>query len=104
MSGVLQTNRRFQADVDTASVTAIAALDERFFRVRFDRLTPREKKYLRAMAELGAGSHRSGDVAACFDAKVSSLAPTRSSLNMKGMVGAPTRATQHSLCLWSTNS
>lgn len=78
-----------KADVDTASVTAIAALDESFFRVRFDRLTPREKKYLRAMAELGAGPHRSGDVAACFDAKVSSLAPTRSSLIAKGMVWSP---------------
>lgn len=76
-------------DVDTASVTAIAALDESFFRVRFDRLTPREKKYLRAMAELGPGPHRSGDVAACFNAKVSSLAPTRSSLIVKGMVWSP---------------
>ena len=78
-----------KADVDRASVTAIAALDESFFRVRFDRLTPREKKYLRAMAELGPGPHRSGDVAACFDAKVSSLAPTRSSLIVKGMVWSP---------------
>lgn len=78
-----------KADVDTASITAIAALDESFFRVRFDRLTPREKKYLRAMAELGAGPHRSGDVAACFEAKVSSLAPTRSSLIVKGMVWSP---------------
>ena len=78
-----------KADVDTASVTAIAALDESFFRVRFDRLTPREKKYLRAMAELGAGPHRSGDVAVCFNAKVSSLAPTRSSLIVKGMVWSP---------------
>lgn len=77
------------ADVDTASVTAVAALDESFFRVRFDRLTPREKKYLRAMAELGAGPHRSGDVATCFNAKVSSLAPTRSSLIVKGMVWSP---------------
>ena len=77
------------ADVDAASVTAIAALDESFFRVRFDRLTPREKKYLRAMAELGAGPHRSGDIAVCFNVKVSSLAPTRSSLIAKGMVWSP---------------
>jgi Cdc6-like AAA superfamily ATPase len=78
-----------RSDVDTASVTAIAALDESFFRVRFDRLTPKEKKYLRAMAELGAGPHRSGDIAACFQARVSSLAPTRSSLIVKGMVWSP---------------
>ncbi len=78
-----------KADVDTASLTAIAALDESFFRVRFDRLTPKEKKYLRAMAELGPGPHRSGDIAACFKARVSSLAPTRSSLIVKGMVWSP---------------
>lgn len=78
-----------KADVDAASLTAIAALDESFFRVRFDRLTPKEKKYLRAMAELGSGPHRSGDIAACFKARVSSLAPTRSSLIVKGMVWSP---------------
>ncbi|MCM0043872.1 MAG: ATP-binding protein [Burkholderiaceae bacterium] len=76
-------------DVNAASFTAVAALDESFFRVRFDRLTPKEKKYLRAMAELGPGPHRSGDIAACYDAKVSSLAPTRSSLIEKGMVWSP---------------
>jgi hypothetical protein len=75
--------------VRQASITAIAALDESFFRVRFDRLTPKEKKYLRAMAELGAGPHRSGDIAEIFDASVSSLAPTRSSLIGKGMVWSP---------------
>jgi hypothetical protein len=75
--------------VKQASVTATAALDESFFRVRFDRLTPKEKKYLRAMAELGPGPHRSGDIAYSFDAIVSSLAPTRSSLILKGMVWSP---------------
>jgi AAA ATPase domain len=76
-------------NVARASVTALAALDESFFRVRFDRLTPREKKYLRAMAELGAGPHRSGDIATCYGVGVSSLAPTRSSLIDKGMVWSP---------------
>lgn len=76
-------------DVAQASVLAIAALDESFFRVRFDRCTPKEKRYLRAMAELGAGPHRSGDIAACYGAKVTSLAPTRSSLVTKGMVWSP---------------
>jgi len=75
--------------VDKASVTAMAGLDEGFFRVRFDRCTPKEKKYLRAMAELGEGPHRSGDIAACLDEKVSSLAPTRSSLIAKGMIWSP---------------
>lgn len=76
-------------DVEAASLTAIAALDESFFRVRFDRLTPREKKYLRAMAELGPGPHRSGDIATSYGVAVSSLAPTRSTLISKGMIWSP---------------
>lgn len=76
-------------DVQVASKTAIAALDESFFRVRFDRLTPVEKKYLRAMAELGAGPHRSGDIAEKQDRKVTSLGPTRNQLIAKGMIWSP---------------
>jgi AAA ATPase domain len=76
-------------DVDRASITAIAALDESFFRVRFDRLTPSEKRYLRAMAELGPGPHRSGDIADVLGRKVTSLGPTRSQLIAKGMVWSP---------------
>jgi hypothetical protein len=78
------------ADVDRASEIAVAALDASFFRVRFDRLTPTEKKYLRAMAELGPGPHRSGDIAAALSREVSSLAPTRSQLIAKGMIWSPT--------------
>ena len=76
-------------DVERASRTAVAALDESFFRVRFDRLTPVEKKYLRAMAELGPGPHRSGDIAEKLDRKVTSLGPTRNQLIAKGMVWSP---------------
>ncbi len=76
-------------DVERASQTAIAALDESFFRVRFDRLTPSEKRYLRAMAELGEGPHRSGDIAEELDRQVTSLGPTRSSLINKGMIWSP---------------
>jgi hypothetical protein len=77
------------ADVRAASQEAIAALDESFFRVRFDRLTPLEKKYLRAMAELGPGPHRSGDIADQLGKKVTSIAPTRAQLISKGMVWSP---------------
>ena len=77
------------ADVEQASRVAMAALDESFFRVRFDRLTLAEKKYLRAMAELGPGPHRSGDVAAAFGRKVTSLAPIRNQLIAKGMIYSP---------------
>jgi hypothetical protein len=76
-------------DVETASTTAIAALDESFFRVRFDRLTPSEKKYLRGMAELGQGPHRSGDIAHELGRDVQSVAPIRSKLIAKGMVWSP---------------
>ena len=76
-------------DVQAASSTAVAALDESFFRVRFDRLTPAEKRYLRAMAALGAGPHRSGDIADTLQRKVTSLGPTRAQLIDKGMVWSP---------------
>ena len=77
------------ADVESGSVSAVAALDESFFRVRFDRLTPLEKRYLRAMAELGAGPHRSGAIADALDRDVRSIAPTRNSLIGKGMIWSP---------------
>jgi hypothetical protein len=58
--------------------------------VRFDRLTPAEKKYLRAMAELGPGPHRSGDIAAALGRNVTSFAPARNQLIAKGMIWSPT--------------
>ncbi|MEZ0325128.1 MAG: ATP-binding protein [Fimbriimonas sp.] len=76
-------------DVQEASRTAIAALDESFFRVRFDRLTPLEKRYLRAMAELGEGPHRSGDIAWELGRDVRELGPTRNKLIGKGMIWSP---------------
>lgn len=72
-----------------ATEAALAELDLSFFRVRFDRLTPAEKKYVHAMAELGAGPHRSGDIANILNKEVSTIAPTRSSLIKKGMVFSP---------------
>ncbi len=67
----------------------IEELDRGFFRVRFDRLTPRERDYVRAMASLGPGPHRSGDVADCLGVRVQSLGPLRSSLIGKGMIYSP---------------
>ena len=77
------------SNVEVASKQAEAALDESFFLVRFDRLTPTEKTYLRAMAHLGAGPHRSGDIASVVGRPVTSLAPTRSQLIDKGMIWSP---------------
>lgn len=76
-------------DVANANIAALAELDASFFRVRFDRLSPAEKRYLRAMAELGPGPHRSGNIAERLGVKVESVAPTRNSLIRKGMVYSP---------------
>ncbi|HMP96986.1 MAG TPA: ATP-binding protein [Kiritimatiellia bacterium] len=76
-------------EVAAATVSAIAALDESFFRVRFDRLTPAEKRYLRAMAELGPGPHRSGDIANELSREVTSFGPVRNQLIAKGMIWSP---------------
>ena len=76
-------------DVLDATNIAIRKLDESFFRVRFDRLTPREKDYMRALSDLGAGPHRSGDVADRLGVKVRSIAPLRSGLIRKGMIYSP---------------
>lgn len=76
-------------DVELASSATIASLDEGFFRVRFDRLTATEKKYLRAMAELGPGPHRSGDIAEQLRRKVTALGPVRNQLIAKGMIWSP---------------
>jgi hypothetical protein len=64
-------------------------LDKNFFRVRFDRMTPKEKMFLRAMAELGTGPYRTGDVADKLGVKVSTLGPLRAGLIKKGMVYSP---------------
>jgi AAA ATPase domain len=77
------------SDAEQATQEALAELDESFFRVRFDRLTPAEKRYMRAMAELGAGPHRSGDIAEMIGRKVTNVAPIRNALIAKGMIFSP---------------
>ena len=79
------------ADVERASDEVAASLDGGFFRARFDRLTPSQKRYLRAMAELGPGPHRSGAIARMLDRKVTSLAPTRGQLIAKGVIWSAAR-------------
>lgn len=82
-------NRILLADARNATTDALAELDASFFRVRFDRLTPMEKQYMRAMASLGPGPHRSGDIAARLGKKVTTVAPVRNSLIAKGMAYSP---------------
>ena len=75
--------------VQEATATVIKRLDENFFRVRFDRLTPGEKLFLRAMAGLGSGAHRSSDIADALGVKINSLGPRRANLIRKGMIYSP---------------
>jgi hypothetical protein len=77
------------ADVEKAATETIVAVDEGFFRGRFDRLTPMEKQYLRAMADLGPGPHRSGAIAERQGRRVQAVAPVRNSLIGKGLIWSP---------------
>jgi hypothetical protein len=76
-------------NVKRATELAISNLDQSFFRVRFDRLTPRERDYLYALARLGSGNQRSGEIAEELGVKPQSVAPIRSSLIKKGMIYSP---------------
>jgi len=82
-------------DVTLATELAIQELDGGFFRVRFDRLTPSEKKYLRAMAELGSGPYRSGDIANLLKKEVQGVAPVRANLIRKGMIYSLSHGDNH---------
>mgnify|MGYP000165085978 CR=1 FL=1 len=75
--------------VQAATPVVVQRLDQNFFRVRFDRLTLGEKRFLRAMAGLGAGAQRSGDVAEAMGVSIKSLSPVRSNLIKKGMIYSP---------------
>ena len=75
--------------VKNATAKVIPRLDQDFFRVRFDRLTPSERNFLRAIAELGPGAHRTGDIADVLGVKVTSLGPVRAKLIKKGMIYSP---------------
>lgn len=77
------------AVVKRATQESIRRLDANFFRVRFDRLTPREKEYLRALADMGDTTQRSGDIAERLNVKVQSIAPVRNGLIKKGMIFSP---------------
>ena len=77
------------ATVKKASIVSVQRLDESFFRVRFDRLTPREKEYLKAISELNANVHRSGSIADRLGVTSQSIAPIRNSLIKKGMIYSP---------------
>jgi hypothetical protein len=75
--------------VQAAEKEALRRLDEGFFKVRIDRLTPKEKEYVIAMARLGAGPYRSSDVADMLGEKLTTLGPRRAQIIAKGMIYSP---------------
>ena len=88
----LELSRKTPIDLPTiklATEESIRRLDESFFRVRFDRLTPREKEYLHSLAILGDGAQRSGEIADKLKVSPQSIAPIRNSLIKKGMIYSP---------------
>lgn len=72
-----------------ASQVALRELDHQFFRVRFDRVTQAEREYMRALAELGEGEHRSGQVAELIGKTTQQLGTVRDILIRKGMIYSP---------------
>lgn len=77
------------ADARSAALEATRRLDEGFFKVRFDRLTPKEREYVIAMAKLGRGPYRSSDIAAALNETHQSLGPRRAQIISKGMIYSP---------------
>ncbi len=86
---VAQNEKITIMDVRVAHDLAIRTLDESFFKVRFDRCNPSEKRYMRALAEFGPGYHRSGDIADQLGVKTTTVGPTRGKLIKKGMIYSP---------------
>lgn len=75
--------------LEGAEREALRRLDEGFFKVRMDRLTPKEREYVIAMAKLGAGPYRSSDVAEILGEKLTTLGPRRAQIIAKGMIYSP---------------
>lgn len=76
-------------DVKRGAAVTVPKLDDGFFAVRYNRCTPSEKRYLRAMAELGQGPYRTADVAKKLGRENNRLGPTRDALIKKGMIWSP---------------
>jgi hypothetical protein len=73
-------------DVLVAAPAADAELAVGFFGSRYERATPAERDYMRAMAGLGDGPVPTAEVADALGRKPSSLSPARDSLLKKGLV------------------
>lgn len=79
-----------ELDARVAESAVRAALDDGFFRFRTDRLTTRQRRYLRAMAEHGSGEVSSGDVATTLGMKSSAeVGRVRDELIKRGLIYSP---------------
>jgi DNA-binding CsgD family transcriptional regulator len=86
---IAQSSPFTREHVQAASKNALRRLDEGFFRVRYDRLTPKEREYVLAMAELGDGPYKSSDIADQLAESVNTLGPRRAKIIHKGMIYSP---------------
>lgn len=75
-------------DVQSAIPIAQEALDSSLYEVRAQRATPAERRYMRAMAELGEGPYRSGAVAKKLGKSAAALSQLRDRLISKGLIYA----------------
>ena len=80
-------------DVKVAAPQAESELAVGFFGSRYERATPAEREYMRAMASLGDGPVPTAEVADTLSRKPSSLSPARDSLIKKGLVYSAERGT-----------
>ncbi len=77
------------ADVERAAPNAGNTLDSSFFAARIARIPASEVGYVQALASLGPGPHRSGEVAAAGRKTTPQVAAFRDRLITEGIVFAP---------------
>jgi AAA ATPase domain len=76
-------------DIEATEVLVQMKLDEEFFHMRFEKATQAERRYMAAMADLGDGPYRTGDVANRLERAASSMSVHRESLIRKGLIFSP---------------
>ncbi len=77
------------ADVERAEPNVDHALDSSFFAARIARIPASEVAYVQGLASLGAGPHRSGEVAAAGGKSTPQVAAFRDRLIDEGLIYAP---------------
>jgi hypothetical protein len=87
---IAEGDRITAQDAEAAQTHVEAELDESFFRARIQRCTPIERRYMRAMAELGADAQKAADVADVLNRTSEQVAPLRARLINKGLLYTPT--------------